>query len=271
MSQPYAPATKALGICDRCGWTYKLKELKDEVVDLNSTGLLVCPTCFDPDQPQLQVGRWPVNDPQALRNARPDTGAEASRWGQGGSYGSNVWNFRSGTGDWRSSNDSATAFNTTTWNEKANRSGGKEFQDRTIAVTQTQSGYLTIDFFKTVAEVGAYTSIDSSTFEVLRMDIRLVGTADDIGSWSGDSGKLFWTTVTTDNDDPFGASDYATHSEEPNWNWSMGDQLVTMKWDLKGDANWTGTITGFRIYLYNNTDSDNYKTYEIDSIRVEES
>jgi hypothetical protein len=35
--------------------------------------ILVCPTCWEPDQPQLQLGMYPVNDPQALRNPRPDT------------------------------------------------------------------------------------------------------------------------------------------------------------------------------------------------------
>ena len=78
-SAPFAVGSKALGICDRCGFEYLLKTLKDEVVDLNQTGLLVCEECFDRDQPQLQVGRWPVDDPQALRNPRPDTGTEGSR------------------------------------------------------------------------------------------------------------------------------------------------------------------------------------------------
>ena len=32
----------------------------------------MCPTCWEPDQPQLQLGMYPVNDPQALRDPRPD-------------------------------------------------------------------------------------------------------------------------------------------------------------------------------------------------------
>ena len=35
--------------------------------------MLGCDTCWDPDQPQLQLGMYPVDDPQALRNPRPDT------------------------------------------------------------------------------------------------------------------------------------------------------------------------------------------------------
>jgi len=32
----------------------------------------VCPTCWDPDQPQLQLGMYPVDDPQGVRDPRPD-------------------------------------------------------------------------------------------------------------------------------------------------------------------------------------------------------
>ena len=35
--------------------------------------LMVCDTCWDPDQPQLQLGMYPVDDPQAVRNPRRDT------------------------------------------------------------------------------------------------------------------------------------------------------------------------------------------------------
>ena len=34
---------------------------------------MVCDTCWDPDQPQLQLGMYPVDDPQAVRNPRKDT------------------------------------------------------------------------------------------------------------------------------------------------------------------------------------------------------
>jgi hypothetical protein len=33
----------------------------------------VCQSCWDPDQPQLSLGLYPVNDPQAVREPRPDT------------------------------------------------------------------------------------------------------------------------------------------------------------------------------------------------------
>jgi hypothetical protein len=38
----------------------------------------VCPTCWDPDQPQLSLGLYPVNDPQAVREPRPDVSYQVS-------------------------------------------------------------------------------------------------------------------------------------------------------------------------------------------------
>jgi hypothetical protein len=43
------------------------------VIKTKNVNILVCPTCWEPDQPQLQLGMYPVDDPQALRNPRPDT------------------------------------------------------------------------------------------------------------------------------------------------------------------------------------------------------
>lgn len=79
MANRFASGKIALAICDRCGLTYLLKELRDEVVKGNITNLKVCPSCFDPDHPQLHLGDLPVDDPQALRDPRPDTGEDASR------------------------------------------------------------------------------------------------------------------------------------------------------------------------------------------------
>ena len=75
----YALGKKAIGICDRCGFEYKLHQLKPQYTDLKDTGLLVCPSCMDEENPQLQLGRWPVNDPQALKDPRPDTNQDATR------------------------------------------------------------------------------------------------------------------------------------------------------------------------------------------------
>ena len=49
----------------------------------------VCPECWEQDQPQLQLGMYPVNDPQAVREPRPDI-SRVFEWGWypvGGSSG----------------------------------------------------------------------------------------------------------------------------------------------------------------------------------------
>ena len=74
----YARAKKALGECDRCGFTYKLNELRYEIEDQVRNGLRVCKECFDPDQPQLRVGDVNTNDPQSLFNPRADKGEAES-------------------------------------------------------------------------------------------------------------------------------------------------------------------------------------------------
>ena len=58
--------------CDRCDQRFKLNLLKREVIKGRNYDLLVCPECWDPDHPQLHLGEFPVDDPQALRNPRPD-------------------------------------------------------------------------------------------------------------------------------------------------------------------------------------------------------
>jgi hypothetical protein len=73
MGSPYASGRFAFGFCDRCSFRYPLKDLGYEVVKQRRTGLLICPDCFNPDQPQLMLGTFPVFDPQALRNPRVDT------------------------------------------------------------------------------------------------------------------------------------------------------------------------------------------------------
>ena len=73
MPNRFASGKWAISQCDRCGFRYKLKELKPLVIKTKNVNLLVCPTCWEPDQPQLQLGMYPVDDPQALRNPRPDT------------------------------------------------------------------------------------------------------------------------------------------------------------------------------------------------------
>jgi hypothetical protein len=73
MGNRFASAKNSIAQCDRCGFRFKLKELKREILKTKTRSDLVCPQCFDPDQPQLQLGMYPVDDPQAVRNPRRDT------------------------------------------------------------------------------------------------------------------------------------------------------------------------------------------------------
>ena len=69
----FASEKRARGICDRCGFAFRLKELRYEMVDGRRSGLRVCCECYDVDHPQLNLGEVPIYDPQALRDPRPDT------------------------------------------------------------------------------------------------------------------------------------------------------------------------------------------------------
>lgn len=73
MASKFASGKFAIAECDRCGFRFKLKQLKRLVIKTKNVNILVCPSCWEPDQPQLSLGLYPVNDPQALRNPRPDT------------------------------------------------------------------------------------------------------------------------------------------------------------------------------------------------------
>lgn len=75
----YANPAKARGICDRCGFAYKLSQLRQEYVRGRATGLLTCPECWDPDHPQNFVGLKDVSDAQALRNPRPENNRDSRR------------------------------------------------------------------------------------------------------------------------------------------------------------------------------------------------
>ena len=73
MPNRFASGRIAIAMCDRCGEQYKLKQLRTEIIKQRKYELLVCPECWDPDQPQLMLGTFPIDDPQALRNPRRDT------------------------------------------------------------------------------------------------------------------------------------------------------------------------------------------------------
>ena len=72
MPNKFASGKNAISQCDRCDQRYKLSELRTQTVKTKPFKIKVCKSCWDPDQPQLQLGMYPVNDPQAIREPRPD-------------------------------------------------------------------------------------------------------------------------------------------------------------------------------------------------------
>ena len=72
MGNRFSSAKHSIAECDRCGFRYKLKELKKLTIKTKQVSIKVCPTCWEEDQPQLQLGMYPVSDPQAVREPRPD-------------------------------------------------------------------------------------------------------------------------------------------------------------------------------------------------------
>ena len=78
MPNKFSSGKFAIAECDRCGQRYKLKQLKKLVVKQQIKNILVCPSCWEPDQPQLSLGMYPVDDPQAVREPRPDISYQVS-------------------------------------------------------------------------------------------------------------------------------------------------------------------------------------------------
>jgi hypothetical protein len=87
MGNRYTSGKNSIAECDRCGQRFKLTILKKEVIRTKTYNLLVCPECWDPDHPQLLLGMYPVDDPQAVRNPRPDQSYYQSGLTSDGSLG----------------------------------------------------------------------------------------------------------------------------------------------------------------------------------------
>jgi len=90
MTTMYTSGRFSISECDRCSFRYKLTELKKLVIKGKITAIKVCPECWEADQPQLHLGEFPVNDPQAVREPRRDnsyyqSGYDVSGFPSGGS------------------------------------------------------------------------------------------------------------------------------------------------------------------------------------------
>lgn len=72
MTTMFSSGKFAIAECDRCGFRYKLKQLKKLTIKTKNVSIKVCHECWEMDHPQLQLGMYPVNDPQAVREPRRD-------------------------------------------------------------------------------------------------------------------------------------------------------------------------------------------------------
>jgi len=80
VSPKFASGKYALGYCDRCGIRApRLLDLRVESKMGRQINIRTCPACWDNDHPQNFLPKFVQNDPQALRDARPDTGLTQSR------------------------------------------------------------------------------------------------------------------------------------------------------------------------------------------------
>ena len=85
MPNRFSSGKYSIAECDRCGFRFKLKQLRKLTIKTKQTNIKVCPVCWDYDHPQLQIGMYPVNDPQAVREPRPDNSYYVSGNDYGGS------------------------------------------------------------------------------------------------------------------------------------------------------------------------------------------
>jgi hypothetical protein len=229
----YASGNKAKAFCDRCGFQYKLHDLRDEVVDMHETGLKVCPECWDPDQPQLQVGRWPVNDPQALRSPRPN-GQDGGR-----EDGWLVYDFKESAEGWRTGYGTVTHNPDTesiTWSYDFDADGGVEAP--TISIEDGESlSYGTTDF-----------AVNTALYRYVRFRVRLLENPDPINLRKG-SASLSWFRFSnySEFDTPLSASSVPAYS-------TMGSDVVDLIFDMNdknglGSENiaWTGTLRRMRL------------------------
>lgn len=72
MPNRFSSGKFSIAQCDRCGFRFKLQKLRSLTIKTKRVNILVCPECWEQDHPQLQLGLYPVNDPQAVRNPRSD-------------------------------------------------------------------------------------------------------------------------------------------------------------------------------------------------------
>jgi hypothetical protein len=254
VGSPYASGRKALGICDRCGWTYLLDKLKTERQNMTLSNILVCPECWDPDQPQNRIGRIDMSDPQALRNPRIDSDTGAGPIDRLHATAAYCWEFdtyelgreadQDSTMEWMPEGSS-----TLTWNS-AGSSGSQN--GTAILVTVGSDEGMTRD--TSAALNGHWFHSNDYDFARIRMRVVVETQPED---WAG----IFSFRRSFDS--------IGQYKElilpRPEAVKQMGDQWFILEYDLNADATWAGQIRELRFEPYRVAGN----TVEIDYIRLE--
>lgn len=230
MGAPYAVGKHAFGFCDRCGFRYPLHELNTEVINLEVVNYRVCPTCWDPMNPQTTLGRRSFNDPQALRNPRPPLGLTQSRFGDAIRY------------DFLTDDDSWTGTQAAIAYQAANQS----ILVTNSAVVSTH----TVDR----ADLSVTTASADPDVDVYN-DVRVLlelKTAPVAGDWVG---NMTWNS---------GAGSKVI--ESPDFS-AMGARRHVITWDMFQNSDWSDvtTVTQLSLEFFDNTNTE----YEIYYIRFE--
>ena len=247
-------------MCDRCGFQYKLHELQSEVVDLNVTGTLVCPECWDPDQPQLQLGRWPINDPQAIRNPRPPQSLNASRYGDALRY------------DFDSSDevglpaDPGAGFSLTLRNLiLALPRGTVSWNSSSNTLISRPYSLSSPDGFSTNGIVSPWDiGLDTSLYD--QVEIRVKVNDSPVPNQNASYyGAMYWRNEVAGY--PYAYSAFSKSS--PDW-FAMGDPYHVLNWDLRGNSDWSGTIESmYWVFFGVGTQLTTSGVYEIDYVSFE--
>jgi hypothetical protein len=251
----YARGKKALGICDRCGLTYRYLQLKTEVVDDIIVNNRVCPECFDPDHPQNRAGKIDYSDAISLRQPRTDTTTGSEFIDRRQTTAAYCWEFdtyelgreadQNSTMDWMPEGSG-----TLTWNSAG--SSGSQNGTATLVTVGSDEG-MTRD--TSAALNGLWFSSNDYDFARIRMRVVVETQPAD---WSG----IFSFRRSFDSVGQYKELPLAPRPEAIK---QMGDQWFILEYDLGADATWVSTIRELRFQPYNTAGN----TVEIDYIRLE--
>ena len=236
----YAVGRKAIGICVRCGFQYLLKQLCPQVEDMKETGMLVCETCLDKDQPQLQLGRLRIGGPRALNNPRPDTGVDASRFLEsyefvGGLQGWSANDVGSSTLTKLTDSDLALFYSGTTFHEIDNLPSIYKGSNLGLSANYRLTGDPSIN-------------LDSSKYSTISMNVARTSAGSGGSTWLGECVVL----------DSSGGSVNALTSEP-----SDPSIYNLLTWDMSNpiSGSWSGIFTSvnFVFWTYSDLPSAGYQ------------